>query len=72
MFFKNKNGYVSYGKCSCRKIIMNEDTFYDNIPFATFQSKEDVKSWCENNNCIIEHYNRTNGNCHVFIINKSE
>ena len=51
---------------------MKEDTLYDNIPFATFQSKEDVKSWCKNNNCIIEDYNRTNGNCHVFIINKSE
>jgi viroplasmin and RNaseH domain-containing protein len=51
---------------------MKEDTLYDNIPFATFQSKEDVKSWCENNNCIIEDYNRTNGNCHVFIINKGE
>ena len=51
---------------------MKEDTLYHNIPFATFQSKEDVNSLCENNNCNIEDYARTNGNCHVFIINKDE
>jgi len=55
-------------------IVETKNIFYDYFitPVATFQSKEDVKSWCENNNCIIEYYNRTNGNCHVFIINKSE
>jgi len=43
LFFKNKNGYVGYGKCSCRKIIMKEDTFYDNTPFEYgYSSKEEI------------------------------
>ena len=48
--------------------------FYDYFitPVATFQSKKHVNSWCENNNCTIENYERTNGNCHVFIIKKGE
>ena len=39
-------------------------------PIATFQSYNDVKSWCNDYNCSIINYARTSGNCHVFIINK--
>ncbi len=48
--------------------------FYDYFitPVATFQSKKDVQVWIDNNNCSLEKYDRTNGNCHVFIIKKGE
>ena len=43
MFLKNKNGYVSNGKCSCRKISMKKETFYDNTPFEYgYSSKEEI------------------------------
>ncbi|MEE2700020.1 MAG: class I SAM-dependent methyltransferase [Bacteroidota bacterium] len=41
-------------------------------PIATFQSYNDVKSWCNDYNCRIECYAKTSGNCHAFIINKNE
>lgn len=46
--------------------------FYDYFitPIASFQSKGDVVSWCEANNCRVINYSRTSGNCHVFIIIK--
>ena len=48
--------------------------FYDYFitPIANFQSKKDVQVWIDNNNCSLEKYDRTNGNCHVFIIKKGE
>ena len=48
--------------------------FYDYFitPIASFQSKKDVQVWIDNNNCSLEKYERTNGNCHVFIIKKGE
>ncbi|MDG1718748.1 MAG: class I SAM-dependent methyltransferase [Flavobacteriales bacterium] len=48
--------------------------FYDYFitPLATFHSKKDVQVWIDNNNCSLEKYDRTNGNCHVFIIKKGE
>ena len=46
--------------------------FYDYFitPIATFQSKSDVRAWCVEFGCTIENYDRTLGNCHVFIIKK--
>ena len=48
--------------------------FYDYFitPIATFQSKKDVENWINDNNCSLKKYDRTNGNCHVFIIKKDE
>ena len=48
--------------------------FYDYFitPVATFQSKKEVQNWIDNNNCSLGKYDRTNGNCHVFIIKKDE
>ena len=47
--------------------------FYDYFitPIATFQSRSDVNSWCDDNRCNIIDYSRTIGNCHVFIIRKN-
>lgn len=55
-------------------LLETRNIFYDYFitPVATFQSKKVVDSWCKNNNCNIEDYDRTNGNCHVFIISKGE
>ena len=55
-------------------LVETRNIFYDYFitPVATFQSKSDVKSWCEDSHCTIEGYGFTNGNCHVFIINKGE
>ena len=48
--------------------------FYDYFitPIATFQSKKDVDLWISDSKCTLEKYDRTNGNCHVFIIKKGE
>ena len=48
--------------------------FYDYFitPVATFQSKKEVSEWIGESNCSLEKYDRTNGNCHVFIIKKGE
>ena len=48
--------------------------FYDYFitPIATFQSKKDVDLWIRESKCSLEKYDRTNGNCHVFIIKKGE
>lgn len=47
--------------------------FYDYFitPIATFQSRSDVNSWCDDNRCNIIDYSRTSGNCHIFIIRKN-
>ena len=46
--------------------------FYDYFitPVATFHSRSEVSMWCTQNNCQIINYDRTSGNCHVFIIKK--
>lgn len=46
--------------------------FYDYFitPVATFHSRREVSMWCTQNNCQIINYDRTSGNCHVFIIKK--
>lgn len=48
--------------------------FYDYFltPIATFQSKKDVMAWLLRKNVKLIEYNRTRGNCHVFIIEKNE
>ena len=59
-----------------QKLILQEtrNIFYDYFitPIATFQSKKDVESWLNDSDCTLEKYDRTNGNCHVFIIKKGE
>ena len=47
--------------------------FYDYFitPIASFHSKSEVKSWINKANCRLTKYDRTSGNCHVFIIEKS-
>ena len=39
---------------------------------TTFQSKKEVVCWIDDNKCTLEKYDRTNGNCHIFIIKKGE
>lgn len=59
-----------------QKLILQEtrNIFYDYFitPISTFQSKKDVESWLNDSACTLEKYDRTNGNCHVFIIKKGE
>ena len=55
-------------KIETRNIFFN----YFITPIATFQSYNDVESWCNAFNCSIKDYVRTSGNCHIFIINKNE
>ncbi len=47
--------------------------FYDYFitPIATFHSKSEVGKWCFQTNCQIIKYDKTSGNCHVFIIKKN-
>ncbi len=43
MFLAYTNGYVSDGKCSCRKINMKQKTVYDNTPFEDgYSSKQEI------------------------------
>ena len=46
--------------------------FYDYFltPIATFQSRKDVEIWIDNENCSLMKYDKTFGNCHVFVIRK--
>ena len=59
-----------------QKLVLKEtrNIFYDYFitPIATFQSKKDVQIWIDKNNCTLKQYDRTSGNCHVFIIKKGE
>ena len=68
--------YLIYKIFKKQKLFLVEtrNIFFDYFitPIATFQSRKDVNTWCKNNNCNIEDYARTSGNCHVFIINKNE
>lgn len=67
--------YVMYRVFKKQKFSLYEtrNIFYDYFitPVATFQSKKKVEGWINDNNCVLEKYNRTSGNCHVFIIKKS-
>ena len=53
--------------------VETRNIFYDYFitPVATFHSRGDVSSWCNANNCNVINYDRTSGNCHVFIIQKN-
>ena len=67
--------YLMYKKLKKQKFSKTEtrNIFYDYFmtPIATFQTKSDVNSWCNTNNCNIIKYAKTSGNCHVFIIRKN-
>ena len=68
--------YLIYCILRKQKLSLKEtrNIFYDYFitPIATFQSKKDVQNWIDENNCILKKYDRTSGNCHVFIIQKGE
>ena len=68
--------FLMYRILRKQKLSLQEtrNIFYDYFitPLATFQSKKEVQNWIDNNNCSLEKYDRTNGNCHVFIIKKDE
>jgi len=59
-----------------QKLSLDEtrNIFFDYFitPIATFQSKSDVSLWASSTNTKIVDYRRTSGNCHVFILKKSE
>lgn len=67
--------YLLYKIFKKQKLIKSEtkNIFYDYFitPIATFHSKSEVNSWCNDNNCNIIDYSRTSGNCHVFVIKKN-
>ena len=48
--------------------------FYDYFitPIATFQSKKTVLNWIKKENCTLVVYDKTKGNCHIFVIKKNE
>ncbi len=68
--------FLMYRILRKQKLSLQEtrNIFYDYFitPVATFHSKKEVQNWIDNNNCSLEKYDRTNGNCHVFIIKKDE
>jgi len=68
--------YFMYKLLKNQKLSLDEtrNIFFDYFitPIATFQSKKDVNTWVNNVNCNTVDYARTSGNCHVFIIQKSE
>jgi len=68
--------YLMYKMFKKQKLSKTEtrNIFYDYFitPVATFQSKSDVNTWCNTNNCTVIDYARTSGNCHVFIIQKND
>ena len=67
--------YLMYKAFKKQRLSLAEtrNIFFDYFitPIATFQSYKDVNDWCEQNNCSIEKYACTSGNCHVFIIKKN-
>ena len=68
--------FLMYRILRKQKLSLQEtrNIFYDYFitPVATFQSKKEVSEWIGESNCSLEKYDRTNGNCHVFIIKKGE
>ena len=71
-----KSHYLMYKGFKKQKLSLDEtrNIFFDYFitPIATFQSKLDVSFWASNTNTKIVDYLRTSGNCHVFILLKSE
>ena len=65
--------YVLFKKQRLSQIEVR-NIFYDYFitPVATFQSKSDVNKWCLDTNSRIIKYDRTSGNCHVFLIRKND
>lgn len=68
--------YWMYKIFKKQRLNFNEtrNIFFDYFitPIATFQSKSMVKKWIADANSSLEGYDKTKGNCHVFIIRKSE
>jgi len=68
--------YLMYKIFKKQKLSLDEtrNIFFDYFitPIATFQSKLDVSLWASSTNTKIVDYARTSGNCHVFILQKSE
>ena len=68
--------YLMYRIFRKQKLFLKEtrNIFYDYFmtPVATFQSKKDVQTWIDANDCFLKKYDKTSGNCHVFIIQKNE
>lgn len=68
--------YLMYKVFKKQKLSLDEtrNIFFDYFitPIATFQSKSDVSLWASSTNTKIVDYTRTSGNCHVFILQKSE
>ena len=67
--------YLIYKYFKNNKLSLAEtrNIFFDYFltPIATFHSKNEVKKWVNNSNSKIVDYDRTNGNCHVFLIKKN-
>ena len=53
-------------------LLETRNIFFDYFltPIATFQSRKNVAQWIKRSKCILKKYDRTKGNCHVFIIQK--
>ena len=68
--------YLMYKVFKKQKLSLNEtrNIFYDYFltPIATFQSKSEVSLWASITNTNIVNYAPTSGNCHIFILKKSE
>lgn len=68
--------YLMYKVFKKQKLSLNEtrNIFYDYFltPIATFQSKSEVSLWASSTNTNIVNYAPTSGNCHIFILKKSE
>ncbi len=56
------------------RIHETRNIFYDYFitPIATFQSKKTVLNWIKKENCTLDVYDKTKGNCHIFVIKKNE
>ena len=67
--------YLMYKLLKSNNLSLREtrNIFYDYFitPIATFHSKSEIGLWCFQNNCQIIKYDKTSGNCHVFIIKKN-
>ncbi len=68
--------YLLYKIFKKNKLVIEEtrNIFFDYFltPISTFHSKKEINSWVYNLNLEIINYDRTSGNCHVFIIKKHE
>ena len=67
---------LSGKKCSgasCKAIVVPGQGSFDPAIENLIKTDliEDIKSWINKANCRLTKYDRTSGNCHVFIIVKS-